>query len=329
MSAISEVQKPQVTVEEFFRDHGDSLELCLISGGNGLKRIIREPTLNRPGLALAGHTRFFAVHRIQVLGSMETYFLRDQTPQARAAAYSVLFTNTVPAVVVARGLRPDREMLAAGEQAGIPVFRTKHITMKFINRATIALEAMSAPRTTLHGSMVDIQGVGVVIIGESGIGKSETVLALIERGYSLVADDVVKVRVHDGSEVIGTAKALAQHMMEVRGIGIIDVSRMFGVGAVRENKRVNLIVTLKHWEDVSDVDRLGIDLEYYPLLGINIPHVVIPVRPGRDLARLIEVAALQAKLREAGHNAGAELSRRVLQKIRTNSQGATRPGSGG
>lgn len=315
MAATSDVQIPQVTVEEFVREHGERLELRLISGGQGLKRVIREPTLNRPGLALAGHTRYFACHRIQVLGSMEMHFLREQTSQARTLAYGILFTSTVPAVVLARGLRPDPEMLEAADEAGIPVFRTRHITMKFINRATIALEAMSAPRTSLHGSMVDIQGVGVVIVGESGIGKSESVLALLERGYSLVADDVVKLRVHDGTDVIGTAKAMAQHLMEVRGIGIIDVSRMFGVGAVREHKKVNLIVTLKRWEDVSDVDRLGIDQEFYPLLDIDIPHIVLPVRPGRDLARLIEVAALQIKLRDSGHNAGAELSRRVLERI--------------
>lgn len=315
MPATSDVQTPQVTVEEFIREHGERLELRLISKADGLKRVIREPTLNRPGLALAGHTRYFACHRIQVLGSMEMHFLREQTPHARGIAYNILFTGTVPAVVLARGLRPDAEMLAVADAAGIPVFRTRNITMKFINRATIALEAMSAPRTSLHGSMVDIQGVGVVILGESGIGKSETVLALLERGYSLVADDVVNLRVHDGTDLIGTAKAMAQHLMEVRGIGIIDVSRMFGVGAVREHKKVNLVVTLRRWDDVEDVDRLGLDLEYYALLDINIPHVVIPVRPGRDLARLIEVAALQMKLRDTGHNAAAELSRRVLERI--------------
>jgi HPr kinase/phosphorylase len=315
MAATSDVQTPQVTVQEFIKEYGERLELRLISGAEGLGRVIREPTLNRPGLALAGHTRYFACHRVQVLGSMEMHFLREQTPEARAIAYDILFSSTVPAVVLARSLRPDPEMLQAADAARIPVFRTRHITMKFINHATIALEAMSAPRTSMHGSMVDIQGVGVVIIGESGIGKSESVLALLERGYSLVADDVVKLRVHDGTDVIGTAKAMAQHLMEVRGIGIIDVSRMFGVGAVREHKKVNLIITLKRWEDVSDVDRLGIDQEFYPLLDIDIPHIVIPVRPGRDLARLIEVAALQIKLRDAGHNAGAELSRRVLERI--------------
>lgn len=324
MAAISDTTTPQVTVEQFFREHGERLELRLVSGEEGLKRVIREPTLNRPGLALAGHTRYFACHRVQVLGSMEIHFLREQTEHARALAYSVLFSHTVPAVVLARGLRPDPEMLAAAAQAGIPVFRTRHITMKFINKATIALEAMTAPRTSLHGSMVDIQGVGVVIVGESGIGKSETVLALLERGYSLVADDVVQLRLNDGTEVIGTAKKMAEHMMEVRGIGIIDVSRMFGVGAVRETKRVNLIVNLRRWEDGDDIERLGIEQEFFTLLGIHIPHVVIPVRPGRDLARLIEVAALQAKLHESGHNAGAEFSRRVAERIRQGT--ASRPG---
>ncbi len=306
---------PLVTVDQFFREHGQQLELRLITDETGLKRVIREPTLNRPGLALAGHTRYFACHRVQVLGSMEMHFLREQSADLCEAAYHVLFSPTVPAVVLARGLRPGSQMLAAAHAAGIPIFRTRHITMKFINKATIALEAMSAPRCSLHASMVEILGVGVIIQGESGIGKSESVLALIERGYSLVADDVVMVRVHDGTELIGTAKQLALHMMEVRGIGIIDVARMFGVGSVREQKRINLIVTLRHWDDVTDIERLGIDQEFLSILDIKVPHVVIPVRPGRDLARLIEVAALQLKLRDTGHNAGAELSRRLLEQI--------------
>ncbi len=317
MGAISDVVTPQVTVDQFFREYGERLELKLIAGEKGLRRFIREPTLNRPGLALAGHTRFFACHRVQVLGSMELHFLREQTPEARARAYEVLFTHTVPAVVLARGLKPDSGMLVAAESAGIPVFRTRHITMKFINKATIALEAMTAPRTTMHASMVDVLGIGVVLVGESGIGKSESVLALLERGYSLVADDVVRVRLHDDCEVIGSAKEMAKHLMEVRGIGIIDVARMFGIRAIRDHKRIDLIVSLKPWAEVSDVDRLGIDQEYIKLLGVDVPHIVIPVRPGRDLARLIEVAAFQVKLWSAGHNAAAELSRRVMERIQT------------
>jgi HPr kinase/phosphorylase len=322
MAAISDIVFPQVTVEHFVREHGERLELKLICGGDRLKRVIREPTLNRPGLALAGHTRYFACHRIQVLGSMELHFLRDQTAQARAMAYNILFTHTVPCVVLARSLRPDSGMIAAAENAGIPLFRTRHITMKFINKATLVLEMMSAPRTSLHGSMVDIQGVGVIIQGESGIGKSEAVLALIERGYSLVADDVVKVRLHDDFELEASANPIAQHLMEVRGIGIVDVGRMFGVRAVREQKRVDLIVCLKSWNEAIDVDRLGIDPQSIEILGIQVPHIVIPVRPGRDLARLIEVAALQLKIREAGYNPGIELSNRVQQRIRAESGGA-------
>jgi len=319
MAAISDVVTPQVTVDQFFREYGERLELKLIAGEKGLRRLIREPTLNRPGLALAGHTRFFACHRVQVLGSMELHFLREQTQDARDRAYEVLFTHTVPAVVLARGLRPDAGMLVAAEAAGIPVFRTRHITMKFINKATIALEAMTAPRTTMHASMVDVLGTGVVLVGESGIGKSESVLALLERGYSLVADDVVRVRLHDDCELIGSAKEMARHLMEVRGIGIIDVARMFGVRAVREHKRIDLIVSLKPWSEVTDVDRLGMDQEFIKLLGVDVPHIVIPVRPGRDLARLIEVAAFQVKILSTGHNAAAELSRRVMERIQTTS----------
>jgi HPr kinase/phosphorylase len=319
MAAISDVVTPQVTVDQFFREYGERLELKLIAGEKGLRRLIREPTLNRPGLALAGHTRFFACHRVQVLGSMELHFLREQTQDARDRAYEVLFTHTVPAVVLARGLRPDAGMLVAAEAAGIPVFRTRHITMKFINKATIALEAMTAPRTTMHASMVDVLGTGVVLVGESGIGKSESVLALLERGYSLVADDVVRVRLHDDCELIGSAKEMARHLMEVRGIGIIDVARMFGVRAIREHKRIDLIVSLKPWSEVTDVDRLGMDQEFIKLLGVDVPHIVIPVRPGRDLARLIEVAAFQVKILSTGHNAAAELSRRVMERIQTTS----------
>lgn len=315
MRAVSDVVVPQVTVEQFVREYGERLQLHLLCGEQRLKRLIREPTLNRPGLALAGHTRYFACHRIQVLGSMELHYLREQTEETRARAYSILFTPTVPCVVLARGLRPDRGMITAAESAGIPVFRTRQITMKFINKATLALETMTAPRTSLHGSMVDILGIGVIIQGESGIGKSESVLALIERGYSLVADDFIKVRLNDDRELQATPNPMAQHLMEVRGIGIVDVARMFGVRAVREHKRVDLMVSLKPWAEVSDIDRLGIDRQYQKILGIDVPHITIPVRPGRDLARLIEVAALQVKLQDAGHNAGEILSQRIQAKI--------------
>jgi len=189
------------------------------------------------------------------------------------------------------------------------------VTMKFINLATLALEMMFAPRGSEMGSMVDILGIGVIIRGESGIGKSESVLALIERGYSLVADDVTKVTLMDGREVVGSSNELTRDHMEVRGIGIINVAAMFGVKSTRRDKRVDLVVSLKFWEQVPDVDRVGMEQEYIKVLGVDIPHITLPVRPGRDIARLIEVAAFQVKLKSSGYNPAKELNDRVLARM--------------
>ncbi len=212
-------------------------------------------------------------------------------------------------------MRPDKEFLAASAQTGVPIFQTPLVTMKFINLATLALESMFAPRVTELGSMVDILGVGCIIRGESGIGKSEAVLALIERGYSLVADDVVKCTLVDGREVICTSAELTRDHMEVRGIGIINVAAMFGVKAIRKDKDLDVIITLKQWEEVKDVDRLGMEQEFVKIMGVKIPHVTIPVRPGRDIARLIEVAAFQIKLRKSGYNAAEKLNKRLLAQM--------------
>ena len=194
----------------------------------------------------------------------------------------------------------------------MPVFQTPLVTMKFINAATLALETMFAPRGTELGSMVDILGVGVLIRGESGIGKSEAVLALIERGYSLVSDDVTRLTLLDGRDVIGTSSELTRSHMEIRGIGIINVAAMFGVKSIRQEKQLDLVVDLKAWNEVSEVDRIGIEQEFVKVLGVDIPHIVIPVRPGRDLARLIEVAAFQTKLKMSGYNAAQELNDRLI-----------------
>jgi HPr kinase/phosphorylase len=309
------MQRDLVTVERFYTDHADTLGLKLMAGANGLKRIIREPTVNRPGLVLSGFTRYFANKRIQVVGNAEAYFLKSLTPEERTKRYAILFSYKIPCIVFSRDMRPDKQCLKAAEHADVPTFQTPLITMKFINLATLALEMMFAPRGTEMGSMVDILGVGVIIRGESGIGKSESVLALIERGYSLVADDITKVMLVDGHEVIGTSAELTRNHMEVRGIGIINVAAMFGVKSIRAEKRVNLVITLKAWNEVSDVDRLGIEQEHVKVLGVDVPHITIPVRPGRDLARLIEVAAFQTKLKMSGYNPAKELNERLISKM--------------
>lgn len=289
-----------------------------LTGDTGLDRIIREPTVNRPGLALSGFTRYFAYKRMQVMGHAEVFYLREQRREDREARYAYLFAYKIPCVVFSRGLKPDKEFLAAAAQAGVPVFQTPLVTMKFINKATLDLEMMFAPRTSEHGCMVDILGVGVIIKGDSGIGKSEAVLALIERGYSLVADDVVKGVLVDGRDVLCTSSELTRDHMEVRGIGIINVAQMFGVKAIRKEKTLDLIVSLKPWDDVEDVDRLGMEQEYVKVLGVDIPHAIIPVRPGRDIARLIEVAAFHVKLRKSGYNAAEDLNNRLLAQMAAN-----------
>jgi HPr kinase/phosphorylase len=301
-----------ITVEQFFKDHCDALQMRLLSASADLRRIIREPTVNRPGLALSGFTQYFAYKRVQVFGHAEVYYLRTLTREQREARYAYLFAYKIPCVVFSRGLRPDKELLPAAEKAGVPVFQSPLVTMTFINAATLELEMMFAPRSTEIGSMVDILGVGVMIRGESGIGKSEAVLALIERGYSLVSDDVTRVTLVSGHEVLGTSAELTRNHMEIRGIGIINVAAMFGIKSVRRDKTLNLIVTLKAWNDVPDVDRLGMEQEFVKVLGVDIPHITIPVRPGRDLARLIEVAAYQTKLKISGYNAAQELNERLI-----------------
>jgi len=304
-----------VTVERFYTHHASSLELNLIAGASGLKRIIREPTVNRPGLVLSGFTRYFAFKRVQVIGNAEAYFLKSISGEERTKRYKEFFGYKIPCVVFSRSMHPDKLFLQAAEAAEVPIFRCPLVTMKFINLATLALEIMFAPRGTEMGSMVDILGVGVIIRGESGIGKSESVLALIERGYSLVADDITKVMLVDGREVMGTSAEVTRNHMEVRGIGIINVAAMFGVKSIRQEKRVDLVITLKTWSDVPDVDRLGMEQEYVKILGIDVPNITIPVRPGRDLARLIEVAAFQTKLKSAGYNPAKELNDRLISRM--------------
>jgi HPr kinase/phosphorylase len=309
------MQRDLVTVERLYTEQAEELGMKLLAGARGLKRVIREPTVNRPGLVLSGFTRYFANKRIQVVGNAEAYFLKSLSAEERAKRYDALFSYKIPCVVFSRGMRPDKQLLESAERAGVPVFQTPLITMKFINLATLALEMLFAPRGTEMGSMVDILGVGVIIRGESGIGKSESVLALIERGYSLVADDITKVVLMDARDIIGSSAELTRNHMEVRGIGIINVAAMFGVKSIRDKKRLDLVITLKAWNEVLDVDRVGMEQEYVKILGVDVAHITIPVRPGRDLARLIEVAAFQAKLKMTGYNPAKELNDRLISKM--------------
>jgi HPr kinase/phosphorylase len=309
---------PPLTVGQFYANHAASLGLRLASPNHGMHRIIREPTINRPGLALAGFLNYFAAKRIQVFGAAELSYLRSLDTNTARDRLLAMVERNFPCLVVARGAQIPETLADVASEHKIPLFRTDSITMKFINAATLALESEFAPTTSEFGSMVDIMGIGTLIRGDSGIGKSECVLGLIERGYSLVSDDITKIRAIEGRELIGMSSEISRYHMEVRGIGIINVAAVFGAGAVRPEKRLDFVVSLKDWDEMDDIDRIGLDGETYEVLGISVPHVRIPVRVGRDLARLVEVAALDQKLKAMGHNSALEFNNRLLQMMRPN-----------
>ena len=309
---------PVVTVESFYEAHAEKLQLKLEGNRVGFHRKIREPTINRPGLALSGFYNYFAEKRVQVLGAAEQSYLDSLSARARVQRFRALCAQKIPCVVVSRGAHLSPELRAVAEEEQTAIFRTPMVTMRFINAATIAMEVDFSPTVTEFGSMVDILGIGVLIRGQSGIGKSEAVLGLIERGYSLVADDVARIKSLEGRELVATAPELTRYHMEVRGIGIINVASIFGIGAIRIEKRLDLVVTLKDWRELEEVDRIGLDAEYYEILKLQVPHLTIPVRPGRDIARLIEVAAMDQKLKALGRNSAVEFNDKLINLMGKN-----------
>ncbi len=303
------------TVSDFYTRHAEKLQLRLISPALGFDRKVREPTINRPGLALSGFYKYFAEKRVQVIGSAEMCYLRSLDAKTRDQRFSELCNKKVPCIIVSRNASLPKSMIKVASDAGVSIFKTPMVTMRFINAATLALESDFAPTTSKHGSMMDIMGIGTMICGSSGIGKSECVLGLIERGYSLVSDDITRFRLVEGRDLIGTSPPLTRTHMEIRGLGIINVSAIFGVGSIRLDKKLDLIVTLKDWDELEEVDRIGLEKETLDILGIAIPHVTIPVRVGRDLARLVEVAALDQKLKAFGHNSAVQFNQRLLDQM--------------
>src|SRR5436305_15342331 len=318
ITSKSDQQKsvPVVTVESFYKWHAETLQMKLEGPSVGFHRKIREPTINRPGLALSGFYTYFAEKRVQVLGAAEHSYLKSLPSKLRVKRFRRLCQRKIPCLVMSRGFRLAPELLGVTAEAKIAVFRTPMITMKFINAATIALEMDFSPTVTEFGSMVDILGVGVLIRGASGIGKSECVLGLIERGYSLVADDVTRITSLEGRELMATAPELTRNHIEVRGIGIINVASVFGIGSIRIEKRLDLVVTLKDWQEVEAVDRIGLDREFYEVLGLKVRHLPFPLRPGREMAGLMEVAALIQKLKSLARDAATEFNTRLLEVMK-------------
>lgn len=300
-----------VKVSEFFETLRDKAALEVVTGRRGLARHIQEPAINRPGLALTGFVRHFAHRRVQVLGMAENEYLAMRDRRQRRACLRTLFQQRIPCLVVTRGRKVLPEILELSKTFHVAVMRTPLITGPFVNLATVAMENLMAPRVTYQGTMVDIMGIGVMIEGRPGIGKSEAALALIERGHSLVADDVTRLRRTDDRTLVGACPAVTRYHLEIRGLGIIHVPSLYGVASVRDEKTLDLIVTLRKFDAAED-GGLGLTPQTRDILGIRVPHLTIPVAAGREMANVIEVATLNEKLKRLGHDAAKELDEKLM-----------------
>jgi len=305
-----------IAVREFFATYGEQLKLRLVTSDKTFSRsTIKEKSVNRPALAVTGYFKYFANKRIQLFGAGEMAFFREQSVARRKAVIETMVAKRIPCVVVSRSLAPTPEMVDVLEQAGVPLFRTPLSSKAFTTEVTVLLEERFAPRTSLHGTLLEIRGVGTLIRGASGAGKSEAALALIERGHSLVADDLVKVKLLSDHTPIGFCDPLSRGFMECRGIGIINIEKLFGNRFVRIEKKIDLVVTLIEEAVNAEPDRTGLDRKYFQILGFDVPQMEIPVRTGRDIARLIEVAAMVQAARQFGYDSADDLNEKLLRKM--------------
>lgn len=308
------INPSSITVQEFLDRYGEELELTVEHPVVGLDRKIAEPAVNRPGLALSGFFTYFAKKRIQVLGNSEISYLKKIGPKLQVERFTQLCEQEMPCLVLARDHTLPAPLLEIAHDLDIAIITSPKLTMNFINEATIRLEREFAPRTTIHGCMVDYRGIGVLITGKSGSGKSETAIGLLEKGAALVADDSVKI-CQIGGELSTSAKNFARGYLEMRGIGIINVANLYGLSAIRPEKRLDLVVALKPDTDLNKVDRTGIRRKKFKVLDIEVPLIEVPVAAGRETARLIGVAALDLQLRRIGYDMADEFNKRILEQM--------------
>jgi HPr kinase/phosphorylase len=297
-----------------------NLQLSLLSNWGGLERKATRPRIQTPGLALSGFTKHVYPDRVQVLGLTAIDYLVSVPVEEAQVGLRAYLDKEPCALVVTRGLEPPDLLMAEAEARGIPVLRTSLMTSTFITRLTRKLEELLSPTASIHGVLVDVFGVGMLLIGRSGVGKSEAALDLVLKGHRLVADDVVEVTVRPPDTVWGAATELHQHHMEIRGMGILNITHLFGVAAVRDNKKIEVVVELSEVEE-GDYDRLGTEAQVWPILAVDVPLVRIPLRPGRNIASLIEVVARNQILKYRGHDSAREFQDKVNARIRASIEG--------
>ena len=299
-----------VTLDKLIED----LELEIIYEADGMERVkISASEVNRPGLPLAGYMDVFAYDRLQIIGKVEWCYCNSLDYELRFKRFEQLFSYPIPAIIFSRGLEVFPEVIELAQKYNRTVLKTEITTTKLVNRLINYLDYVLAPEMIVHGVLVEVYGLGILITGESGVGKSETALELIKRGHRLVADDVVEIKKVEG-ELRGQSPEVVRYFMEIRGIGILDIERLYGVGAIKSEEFIDLVIELEFWDSKKEYDRLGLDEVYIELLGEKVPKLTIPVRPGRNIAMIVEVAARNARQKMLGYNAAEELSKKIREQ---------------
>jgi HPr kinase/phosphorylase len=319
-------REASIEVSKLLEASSESLQLMLLSDWGSLDRKIAHMRIQKPGLALSGFTKHTYPDRIQVLGLTEIDYLHSIPKEQAEAGLEAFCSKPICGLAITRGLDPPDILMDAARRHGVPVLRTSLMSSTFISRLTRRLEELLSPRATLHGVLIDVLGVGLLLIGRSGVGKSEAALDLILKGHRLVADDIVEVTVRPPDTVWGAALEMHQHHMEIRGMGILNITHLFGVAAVRDNKKVEVVVELSEVHE-EDYDRLGTEQQMWPILGVDIPLARIPLRPGRNIASLIEVVARNQLLKYRGHDSAREFQEKINARIAASARGVKIPGT--
>ena len=310
-----------------FKGH-NALNLCCIAGRKGLTRTITVPNINRPGLELSGFYDSFAYDRVQLFGRGETAYLNKLHSENNTVTVEKLFSYHIPCVVFTHSLSPDSDFIEIAEKSGCAILQTDLESSEFSTRLLRIFSNIFAPKKTLHGVLVEVYGIGILLTGHSGVGKSECALELVERGHRLVADDIVEIRCVNGNTILGQGvNNFISHHMEIRGLGIINVSQLYGVGSIRDQKEVQLIIKLEEWDSNKIYDRIGTDQSSSELLGVKVPAIEIPVRPGRNLPIIIEAAAMNERLKKMGYNSARDFNQNILKWLESGDAQAAYYGS--
>jgi HPr kinase/phosphorylase len=302
-----------ITVQDLWDEGAERLQFSILAGEKHLTNKLPEIAMNRPGLALTGFFQYFANQRLQIFGLAEFTYLKSLPAKEKHHRLEALFEQQIPGIIITRNRKAPPEIIELAERFKVPVIRTPMVTMNFVNECTVLLEKLTAPRKRIQGTTMEIMGIGVLLRGDPGIGKSETALSLIERGYSLVSDDVTEIRRTSRGRIVCWANEVTRYHMEIRGLGIIHVPSLFGVSSIRRQTELDVVIDLK--APTGDEDRTGIHPDTVDLMGIEIPCVTLPVRSGRDMANIVEVAALNQQLKELGHDAAKELDEKVINRL--------------